>query len=261
MRRRGLSAVVALVALTGCGSSDGDAGKKPTAGKATKSARAKGATPRCAGEAPADGLHVLYGGAFRLPGGGAVTYRSETTDTDGTARTAVLLEGERPQQTGQRWTVSPGQRLTVSGHSYTVSQICSYRVVLRPDDAKDRAAAAAKPASLVPVGDEQDNRLCFTTRPDVRAQGAEPFPPKGGTWSLSDPTGRKEPMPLLADGGLATAITSVDDEPFAGIAVRCAGVLTARYEVSAGDVIELAGVEFEVTGIRERAVLLTRLSD
>ncbi|MEV7524658.1 hypothetical protein [Streptomyces sp. NPDC091371] len=95
--------------------------------------------PECAGDRPAKGLHVLRGGTVRLPGGaGTVLYKE--AQADGTSRTAVLTNGTgmgTAQAGTESWTVTPGRALTVGGAEFTVSQICTYRVVLTPKDQKN----------------------------------------------------------------------------------------------------------------------------
>ncbi|MEV4924402.1 hypothetical protein [Streptomyces roseoverticillatus] len=62
---------------------------------------------------------------------------------DGTARKAVLAEGETPadHRDGQHWTVASGDDVTVKGHAYVVRQICTYRVVLTPKNPDDSSPA------------------------------------------------------------------------------------------------------------------------
>ncbi|MET7936469.1 hypothetical protein [Streptomyces sp. NPDC005322] len=112
------------------------------------------------------------------------------TATAGT-RTASLREGATYQVGQNTRTVKPSQETTLPGHVYMVSKICSYRVVLEPKDAKDRAKAAAAPKSLEPVGGPADDALCCTTNPTVRAAASEGFPPKGNDWVLTTPRIRR----------------------------------------------------------------------
>ncbi|WP_369696730.1 hypothetical protein [Streptomyces sp. XD-27] len=245
---------VALFALAGCGSSDGGGADGPSDDTSSAAARDKG--PLCVGKASAEGLHVLRGGGYRLPGGGAVQY--ETAQSDGMTRTAGLRDGASYQDGQKSQTVKPGQRVTLSGHAYTVSQICSYRVVLWPEDAKDRAKAAAAPASMKPVGGKADERLCFTTNPAVRAAAAKAFPPKGGNWSLLNNGG----VTRLHTGGSVAVFSADADKKTATISENCTGITVADYEdVTIGDTLEFAGVEFKLTEVTEDgAVRLTRTS-
>lgn len=92
--------------------------------------------PECVGDSAAKGLHVLRGGAVQLPGGaGSVLYKE--AQADGSSRTAVLTNGTGTGTAWagtETWPVTPGQTLTVGSGAYTVSQICTYRVVLTPKD-------------------------------------------------------------------------------------------------------------------------------
>ncbi|MDF9815264.1 hypothetical protein [Streptomyces sp. SPB162] len=252
------AAVVALLALAGCGSASGSGGgtDDPTpSGGGTKSVAARDKGPVCVGTAAADGLHVLRGGGYKLPGGGAVRY--EAAQSDGTTRTATLREGATYQDGQRSQSVKPGQQVTYAGHAFTVSQICSYRVVLEPKDAADRTAAAAAPVSMKSVGGAADSGLCFTTNAAVRAAAAKGFPPKGGSLTLIDNGGLK-----VFPTGWSVVALSVD--PAAGTArftANCAAVPVADYQDAAvGDPVELAGVEFTVGKVSGKVVTLTRTS-
>ncbi|MEV0981297.1 hypothetical protein [Streptomyces sp. NPDC049915] len=239
----------ALLALTGCGSSDEGGHQQPAAASAAD----KG--PVCVGQAPADGLHVLRGGGFRLPGGGGVQYAA--AEADGTTRTAVLREGAKYQAGQRQQTVRTGQRITAAGHAFTVSQICSYRVVLEPTDAKDKGAAAAAPRSLKPVGGEADNGLCFTNNPSVLAAAGKGFPPRGQTLSVLR-NGGVWRFPT----GLSITVSYIDtDTGVAGFTGVCAAIPVAHYkDTRVGDTVEFAGVQFRVSQLTETAVRLTRTS-
>ncbi|MEU0176893.1 hypothetical protein ABZ178_26615 [Streptomyces massasporeus] len=247
-------ATLALWALTACGTSSGG-GDNPTTAPTTTQAAAKDKGPQCIGEAPADGVHVLRGGGFRLPGGGGVQYAAATAD--GTSRTATLRDGAGYGAGQQQWTVKPGSRLTVSGHAYTVRQVCSYRVVLEPKDAKDKAALAAAPESMEFAGGAADNALCFTTNRAVLAAASKSFPAKGQPLSLLDNGGVKQ-LPT----GPSLTVSYVDTAAgTAGLGANCAGVPVAIYkDVSVGDTVEFSGVLFQVSGLTEQAVRLTRTS-
>lgn len=257
-----VTGVVAALALAGCGSSssgssDSDGGQtgKPTATTAVAAVHDKG--PACVGSVPADGgVHVLRGGGYRLPGGGGVQYAAATAD--GTTRTATLRDGASYQdgQTSQK--VVAGGQLQVSGHNYTVSQICSYRVVLEPKDAAARTALAAAPATMKASGGAADSGLCFSTNAAVRTAAAHGFPPKGATWSLSNNSGR-QPLPT----GLSVALYSVDTgSGTAVIGANCAAIPVASYKDAAvGDTLEFGGVTFKVASLSQSAVVLTRTGD
>ncbi|MFF9112903.1 hypothetical protein [Streptomyces sp. NPDC014805] len=239
----------ALCALTGCGTSGTDGTSQPTAAPAAD----KG--PVCVGRESADGLHVLRGGGFRLPGGGGVQYAA--ANADGTSRTAVLREGAKYQAGQREQTVRTGQRVTYSGHAFTVSQVCSYRVVLEPTDAKDKAAAAAAPPSLKPAGGAADNALCFTNNPSVRAAAGKGFPPQGQTLSVLR-NGGVWRFPT----GLSITVSYIDtDTGVAGFTGVCAAIPVAHYkDARVGDTVEFAGVRFKVSQLTEKAVRLTRTS-
>ncbi|MFR0358970.1 hypothetical protein [Streptomyces sediminimaris] len=209
----------------------------------------------CVGEATPDGLHVLRGGGYRLPGGGGVQYDAATAD--GTTRTATLRDGASYADGQKQRTVRAGQRITVSGHAYTVSQVCSYRVVLEPRDAKDRAAAAAAPESLESKGGEADNGLCFSTNPSVLAAAAKGFPAKGGTLSVLR-NGGVTRFPT----GLSITVSYVDTTTHtAGFGANCAAIPVAAYkDVRVGDTVEFAGVLFRVSGLSDGAVRMERTS-
>jgi hypothetical protein len=249
-------AVTALLALTGCGSSSGGSGDDPTdtPTTATTTQAAKDKGPVCVGEAPADGVHVLRGGGFRLPGGG-VRYAAATAD--GTTRTATLRDGATYEDGQKQQTVKAGQKITVGGHAYTVSQICSYRVVLEPQDAKDKATLAAAPKSLASQGGEADNGLCFTTAPEVLAAASKGFPAKGETQSVLD-NGGVWKFPT----GLSITVSYIDtDTRTAALGANCAAVQVADYkDVQVGDTVEFAGVQFKISELTDDAVRMTRTS-
>ncbi|MCX4549035.1 MULTISPECIES: hypothetical protein [unclassified Streptomyces] len=129
-----------VLLAVGCGPS-GKQAASPSSSRtsATRPAPAVDKGPVCAGDRGAKGIHVLRGGSVQLPGGaGSVLYREARSD--GSARTAVLTNGTGPgaAAAGTRdWTVKPGQALTVGRASFTVAQICTYRVVLTPKGQKN----------------------------------------------------------------------------------------------------------------------------
>ncbi|GAB2464376.1 hypothetical protein GCM10027162_68950 [Streptomyces incanus] len=243
---------LALLALTGCGTSSGG-GDEGGDGGATPAARDKG--PACVGTAPADGAHVLRGGGFKLPGGGGVQYAG--ADADGTTRTATLRDGAKYASGQREWTVEPGAEVTVSGHDYTVRQICSYRVVLEAKSADDKAALAAAPESLEPRQGPADDGLCFTTDRTVLAAAAKGFPAEGNTLSLLD-NGGVQRFPT----GLSITVSYIDPAAgTAGVDANCAAIPVAGYkDVRVGETVEFAGVLFEVSTLTEQAVQLTRTS-
>ncbi|MFJ2951933.1 hypothetical protein ACIO8H_30555 [Streptomyces sp. NPDC087226] len=247
---------LALLTLAGCGSSSGGGGEEPTNAPATTRAASEDKGPVCAGEESPEGLHVLRGGGFRLPGGGGVQYTG--ADADGTTRTATLRDGERYGSGQQEWTVGPGTGVTVSGHAYTVRQICSYRVVLEPKTAEDRAALTAAPESMKPPGGPADAPLCFTTNEAVLAAAAAGFPAAGEQLSLVG-NGGVQRFPT----GLSLTVSYLDTKTgTAGIAANCATIPVAAYkDVRVGDPVEFAGVRFEVSEITEQAVRLARTGD
>ncbi|WP_030860684.1 hypothetical protein [Streptomyces sp. NRRL S-37] len=254
-RYRIAGSALAVLTLAGCGASSGGGGEEPTAAPATTQAAAKDKGPVCVGEAPRDGVHVLRGGGFRLPGGGGVQYAE--AEADGTTRKATLREGDRYKSGQRQWTVGPGGQVTVSGHTYTVRQICSYRVVLEPKAAADKASLSAAPKSMEAVGGAADAPLCFTTNPDVLAAAAAGFPAEGKELSLVG-NGGVQRFPT----GLSLTVSYLDtDTGTAGIAANCAAIPVAAYEnVRVGDPVEFAGVLFEVSQLTEQVVRLTRTS-
>ncbi|NDZ77570.1 hypothetical protein G3I19_03330 [Streptomyces sp. SID10853] len=131
-----------VLLAVGCGSS----GKHDVSSPSPSASAASPAPPAdkgpvCDGDPAAKGFHVLRGGSVELPGGaGAVSYQEARAD--GSRRTAVLGTGAGAGTgtagAGSRgWTVKPGQAVTVGGASYTVAQICTYRVVLTPKGQKN----------------------------------------------------------------------------------------------------------------------------
>lgn len=254
-RYRIAGSALAVLTLAGCGSPSGGGGEESTTVPATTQAAIKDKEPVCVGEAPRDGVHVLRGGGFRLPGGGGVQYAA--ADADGTTRTATLREGERYESGQHQWTVELGGQVNVSGHAYTVRQICSYRVVLEPKAAEDRATLNAAPESMESAGGPADAPLCFTANKDVLAAAAAGFPAAGEELSLVG-NGGVQRFPT----GLSLTVSYLDtDTGTAGIAANCAAIPVAAYEgVRVGDPVEFAGVLFEVSQITEQAVRLTRTS-
>ncbi|MFE2584691.1 hypothetical protein [Streptomyces sp. NPDC059378] len=246
----GGAVAAAVLLLSGCGGGAARGSGEPTA------APVRDSGPVCVGAAPAaGGLHVLRGDGFRLPGGGGVRYAA--AHADGTTRTAVLGDGARYEAGRTQQTVRAGQRINVSGHAYTVRQICSYRVVLEPAAARDRAAAAAAPGSPRPVGGEADDGFCFTTNPAVLATASKGFPARGDTMTVLD-NGGVWRFPT----GLSITVSYVDTKTrTARLRGDCAAVPVADYDnVRDGDTVEFAGVLFEVSGLTEQAVRLKRTS-
>jgi hypothetical protein len=116
--------------LAACGTKGGPEASDTTGPSASSSspqpAPAADKGPECDGSKGAEGLHVLRGGTTTLPGDGKVTYAG--AGADGKHRTAVLSLDEGRQ------TVAAGQKVTVKGRSFSVTQICTYRVVLTTPD-------------------------------------------------------------------------------------------------------------------------------
>nr|WP_041819512.1 hypothetical protein [Streptomyces davaonensis] len=250
-----LAALLPLFALTGCGSSSDETGGDDPTPPPTTQAAPKDKGPLCVGEAAADAVHVLRGGGFRLPGGGGVQYAEATAD--GTTRTATLRDGAKYEDGQKEQTVEPGQEITVSGHDYTVSQICSYRVVLDPQDDAAKSALAAAPASLDSKGGEADDGLCFTTAPSVLAAASKGFPAKGEALSLVNNSGVST-FPT----GLSLTVSVDAATRTAGIGGNCAAIPVAMYQdVRVGDTVEFAHVLFKVAELTGDAVRLTRTSD
>lgn len=250
MRRRATAVAAAtggvLLALAGCG------GHKDHAAPATATPSAdKG--PECVGTAPADGLHVLRGGGFRLPGGGAVQYTG--TRAAGATRSAILRDGASYEDGQTSRTVTPGRTFTAGGHEFTVGQICTYRVVLEPASAADRAAAAAMPASLrSTAGGAADNGLCFGTNPAVGAANSAALPAKGGTWVLPA-TATVKTLPT----GVSFTAHAYADSGTAAVTASCAGIQVAGYrDLRVGDPAEFAGARFTLTALTDSAVTFTR---
>ncbi|MEU3843118.1 hypothetical protein AB0E88_24140 [Streptomyces sp. NPDC028635] len=131
MAKLGGGVCLALL-LTGCGGAAGGAkGSDTTEPSASASpspvavpAADKG--PECEGAKDAEGLHLLRGGVTVVPGAGAVTYAR--AGADGTRRSAGLSVA------GHEQTVAVGQKVTLKGRTFTVAQICTYRVVLTTAD-------------------------------------------------------------------------------------------------------------------------------
>ncbi|MEU8585672.1 hypothetical protein AB0C59_01465 [Streptomyces sp. NPDC048664] len=249
---RGHAAVgfaVALLALAGCQS------RKPAAGPSADASPARDKGPLCVGTAAAGMPHVLRGGGFTLPGGGGVRYTGASAD--GTTRTATLADGARYRSGARQWTVRTGARLTVSGHAYTVRQICSYRVVLAPDDAEARAALAAEPASTRSSGGSADDGLCYTTNRSALTAAGRGFPAEGQALPLVTNGGRRQ---FPTGWSIAVYFVSSADGT-AHLGASCAGIPAADYQdVATGDTVEFAGTLFRATVVgASRSVTLTRL--
>ncbi|MFE9404319.1 hypothetical protein ACFYNY_21485 [Streptomyces sp. NPDC006530] len=130
-----------VMLAAGCGGASGSADSSATKSSTSSPPSHSPAPPadkgpQCEGAATAKGLHVLRGGSEALPGGaGPVLYREG--GSDGTHRTATLTNGAgsgTAQSGTESWPVRTGQSLAVRGKAFTVSQICTYRVVLTPKD-------------------------------------------------------------------------------------------------------------------------------
>ncbi|MGW6705294.1 hypothetical protein ACWGDE_10430 [Streptomyces sp. NPDC054956] len=181
--------------------------------------------PQCAGDPEAKGLHVLRGGYVQLPGGaGPVLYKE--AQADGATRTAVLTNGTTTgtAQAGQgteTWPVTPGQTLTVGGAAYTVSQICTYRVVLTPKDQKN-VTESPKPSSQPTWPTLNDGRF--------RLRWHVPNTEYGGQYSA--------------------VVTEINPGPVADISIVSRDAGGASYPDSrVGDTLEFAGRLWKVTVI------------
>ncbi len=89
--------------------------------------------------------------------------------------------GQRFKPGQRQWSVKPGTRVTISARIYTVTQVCSYRVVQEPKDPKDRTALAAAPKSCDTDGGSVDEGLRLTTNHTVLAAAAKASPAEGQT--------------------------------------------------------------------------------
>ena len=117
---RGFGLACCCLLPAACGSPGGGPAHPSSTAPATPAAVDKG--PQCEGDKAAKGLHLFSLAATALPGGASVTYAEGRSD--GAHRTAELTTGSTRQ------TVRPAQRVDLGGHTYTVAQICTYRVVL-----------------------------------------------------------------------------------------------------------------------------------
>ncbi|MFI0899991.1 hypothetical protein [Streptomyces sp. NPDC020983] len=248
----GFTAVALAAALCACGGGGG--GKKKAV---PPPSRDRG--PVCSGTAPADGVHVLRGGSVPLPGGGGRSVEYSAASGDGGTRTATLLVARSPAGPAEQTeTVRPGAEVALRGHAYTVAQICTYRVVLAPRAAADRAAAAAKPPVLTSVAARGDRAalrsLCFSTDPAARAARTADLPAPGRSLVL----GVHRPHDTAA--GLMAVVSYADRASgSAGLEVYCAGTTVAKYPaLRAGDTVEIGGVLLTVAPVTSgTAVTLT----
>lgn len=139
-----------LVVVMGCGTSGAGSATSPASPAARTEADPPPPPdrgPLCDGDKDGgpgiEGTRILRGGIARFPGGTTVAYTQAYSD--GASRKAVLAEGATPadRRDGQHWTVAPHEGLTVKGRTYTVLQICTYRVVLTPRSADDASPGSA----------------------------------------------------------------------------------------------------------------------
>ncbi len=169
------------------------------------------AGPECDGQDQDAGTHVLRGGATDLPGGGALFY--DQTTANGQHREATVFAGREPDDQREKttWTVTPDDELTVAGHTYTVAQVCTYRVVLTTLDTS-------------------------TSTPEEEASKDWPLT-QDGQWTLPwhIPDRRRGDHPLVV------IVTDIQTGPtHADISVS--GSEDAFYtEVREGDTVEIAG--------------------
>jgi hypothetical protein len=242
------------------GSTGGSTGGSPSTiphPTSTSTVPAADLGPVCAGKVPSGTAVVLRGGALPLPGGTGVSY----TDGRGTGKTRIAtltegLGGGTGDPHARFHIVRTGGRVTVHGHAYVVDQVCTYRVLIRPVAAADRAALATRPASLTaaPTTKAARRAWCFSTVPAVRS-AAERQTRSEGTELHVLSTG-----PLHFTDGVSVAAYGVD--PGAGTAlvgVQCGdGTPLASYSVRTGDTVEIGGVLFKVARLAKNAVALRR---
>jgi hypothetical protein len=207
----------ALLLLTGCGDSESeDPGSSGGSGgeQGGEDENQADAGPECVGEADPTGTRALFGGETALPGGGTLTYA--TASSDGTDRQAEVT------QSGDTTTLSLDDQLTVQGNDWTVSQICTYRVILTPADQ--------------------------TLAQDPDAVQTDPDWPltQNGFWELH--TGITDDRP---DPPLSVAVTSIDDDPAtATIQLNAEGVNLASYDdTPVGATVEIADQLWKIADI------------
>ncbi|NGN68777.1 hypothetical protein G5C51_33410 [Streptomyces sp. A7024] len=147
-------------------------------------------------------------------------------------------------KSGARRSVGLKERVAYGGHAYQVTQICSYRVVLRPESAAERAKAAAEP-----VGKQR----CFTTNPEAREAARSRAAKYRDDWTLVD---KSVVHRLPIEQGVV--LRSIDsDAETAFITVQCGGVSVAEWEHAAvGDTLEIGGVEYDVAEVGDGSVRL-----
>ncbi|MBL1067918.1 DUF6406 domain-containing protein [Streptomyces sp. 7-21] len=220
------AAAAALLLASGCGSSESteNTGGAENGDSSTPASEAPPPDPgpECDGDEDAAGTHVLRGGSVTLPGGGAVTY--DEAAADGHSRQAVLAEGAGDEPgDGSAWTVSPGDTVTLAGHEYRVSQICTYRVVLASADDAEQPAPD-------PEGDDENMDWPHTVDGRWRMR-----------WHVPD---RRQ-----GENGLTVVVNEIRDEPpRADISVS--GSEDAFYrDVQVGDTVQIAGQLWRVDDI------------
>ncbi|MEO3752137.1 hypothetical protein [Streptomyces sp. B6B3] len=222
-RTRTATATVAaalLLLLAGCGDSEsedpggsgGSGGEQ--GGEDGENTGQADPGPECVGEADPTGTRALFGGETELPGGGTLSYAAASSD--GTDRQADLTQG------GDTTTLSLDDQLTVQGNDWTVSQICTYRVILTPAD----QALAQDPDAV-----ETDPEWPIT---------------QGGFWELH--TGITDDRP---DPPLSVAVTSIDEDPAtASIQLNAEGANLASYDdTPVGATVEIADQLWEIADI------------
>ncbi|MFE9536884.1 hypothetical protein [Streptomyces sp. NPDC006691] len=231
MRAAALAGCV-LVLAAACGGASGgahasDTATPPPPSRSPAPPADKG--PRCEGTPTAKGAHVLRGGSEVLPGGaGPVLYREG--GSDGTHRTATLTNGTgmgAAQAGTESWPVRTGQALRVGGKAFTVSQICTYRVVLTP---KDGTAGAPRP-----VPNAVDPEWPPLTDGRLRLRWHVPNTEKHGLISVvlddveADPDRASITIPSRVGGGAGYADARVGDT------LEFAGRLWKLNSIDAGD--------------------------
>ncbi|WP_171166723.1 DUF6406 domain-containing protein [Streptomyces sp. I05A-00742] len=226
----------AALLATACTSSGGtDTLSRPSARAEKVTAPPPDKGPLCDGDKDGSpgigGIRILRGGTARL-GGTAVAYTEARAD--GRSRTAVLAEGETPldRHEGRHLTVAPRQEITVKGHSYTVRQICAYRVVLTP---KNPADAAPSPSP--------------TARETARGRDDRGWPDTvDGRWRLR----WHVPHTQFGADGISVVVSDIQGRPDrADIAVasRRDGEDASYHDARVGDTLEIADRLWRVAAI------------
>lgn len=233
----GVTAVAAVVLLSGCGSDGGSGDKHPTApsSSASPAPELRDAAPVCDGTADPHALRVLSGGGARLPGGG-VQYIS--SHTEGTSRSATLREGAKYAGGQRQKAARPGGTVSLSGHAYTVEQVCSYRVLLKPAGSGNGTGATASGAPAAKFPFENDGAWTIREHTPYSAKY------QGLTYSVSART-FEQPSPY----GRITVVTD-------------GGMIVADYDrLVAGDLVEITGKLWRVSAVAPGANIALERKD